>query len=152
MIKEVVSEYKKYFNVPVNIFMAHVVGLDETIIYSTILIEQEHHAKILNNGIYDFFPFTVDNLEKETTLSEKRQRSAISNLVKLGLIYVKILGVPGKRHFKIINNFKALEEINERGIKAVEDLHQQQEERLLKKIAMKDVSGRPINIIVEKEL
>lgn len=48
-----------------------------------------------------FFFSTIENIEDNTGLKEKRQKTAIQNLVKEGLVEVKLKGLPAKRHFKI---------------------------------------------------
>jgi hypothetical protein len=49
----------------------------------------------------EWFYKTVDELEEETTLTKRQQRTAIKKCKKLGLIDFKRMGIPAKRHFKI---------------------------------------------------
>jgi hypothetical protein len=47
---------------------------------------------------------TAKNIEKDTCLTSHQQRKAIKNLKDLGILETKVVGIPAKQHFKIIEN------------------------------------------------
>ena len=47
---------------------------------------------------------TAKNIEEDTCLTSHQQRKAIKNLKDLGIIETKVVGIPAKQHFKIIEN------------------------------------------------
>lgn len=49
---------------------------------------------------------TVDEMHRETALTESQQRAAIKRCVDKGILEVKLKGIPAKRHFKL--HIKAL--------------------------------------------
>lgn len=55
------------------------------------------------NGLDDdgYFFATVENIEENTGMKEKRQRTTIQNLESIGLLDVKLKGCPPKRHFRV---------------------------------------------------
>ena len=53
---------------------------------------------------------TIDEMYQETGLSRREQDTALRKLVKLGIIEVKLKGIPAKRHFKIFNKLVELAE------------------------------------------
>ena len=84
------------------------IGIDETLLYSELLSRWRYfaqHGQLTDDG---YFYNTVDDLEAATTIGERRQRKVIKSLVKLGLIKQKNIGVPQKRHFKIIEDAEVL--------------------------------------------
>lgn len=44
---------------------------------------------------------TIEEIKEETALSRKEQETAVKICKRLGLIQMKIKGIPGKRHFQI---------------------------------------------------
>ncbi|GGB63183.1 hypothetical protein GCM10011409_45340 [Lentibacillus populi] len=100
-------------SIVVNKALAHEIGLNEAIIYSELVSMQEYWRKQgkLKQDSYandTWFYCTVENLEKNTTLKQKTQQRAIKRLETLGLIKVKMLGVPAKRHFYITDKIYEL--------------------------------------------
>lgn len=88
-------------SIVINKGLAHTIGLTEAIIYSELISLHEYwrkHNRLTNN---EWFYCTAENLEKNTTIKPKTQQRTIKNLEKLGLIEVKMMGIPAKRHFKI---------------------------------------------------
>ena len=84
------------------------IGIDETLLYSELLSRWRYfaqHGQLTDDG---YFYNTVDDLEAATTIGERRQRKAIKSLENLGLIEQKNIGVPQKRHFKIIEDAEVL--------------------------------------------
>lgn len=97
----------------VNKKLARGIGLQPGIVYSELISKYLYFSKRgeLKDG---YFFNTIENLEKDTTLSVYQQRNAIVSLVKRGFITQKIQGIPAKRYFKILVNkeiFKKLSKI-----------------------------------------
>ena len=84
----------------INKEIANIIGLDEAIILGELASEYNYWEKNekLDNG---YFFSTIENIEKNTTLKEKRQRIAFNKLKELGIIDIKIKGMPAKRYIKI---------------------------------------------------
>lgn len=55
------------------------------------------HEKYGDGWIYS----TIENMQKRTCLTKHEQDTAIKKLVKLGLIEVKVFGVPARRYFRV---------------------------------------------------
>ena len=75
-------------------------GLDEAILLGELASEFRYWVKRgeLTDG---YFYSTIENVKDNTTLSDKRQRSALTTLKAAGLIEVKLKGLPAKRYIKI---------------------------------------------------
>lgn len=88
----------------INKRLAHSIGLNEAILYSELLSKYKYFAG--KNELQDdgYFFNTVDNMHKDTALSDYQQRKAICNLERLGLIKYKTKGLPAKRYFKIVED------------------------------------------------
>lgn len=79
------------------------IGLVEAVILGELCGEYEHwrkEDKLEDNMFYS----TIENIEENTGLSEYKQRNAIKNLEKLGIIESEIKGVPAKKYFRINEN------------------------------------------------
>lgn len=90
--------------ITVNKHLARTLGLDEAVIFGELCGKYEYRAargELDENG---YFYCTVEDLEDTTTLGERRQRKAINNLVKIGLVEQVTKGLPRKRFFKINEN------------------------------------------------
>lgn len=89
-------------SIVINKRLAKAIGLNETILYSELLSRHYYFAEraALDNGGYFFN--TIEDLQDGTTLTQRQQTPALKNLVKLGLIDMKVAGVPAKRYFRIV--------------------------------------------------
>ena len=87
--------------ISVNKELIKLLGLEEAIILGELASEYEFWNKRgeLQDG---FFYSTIENIEKNTTLSVHKQRKALNNLKEKGLIEIKVKGIPAKRYIKII--------------------------------------------------
>lgn len=88
-------------SIVINKSLANKIGLEETIIYAELISQfkfWEGRGQLVNN---DWFFCTIEKLEKHTTIKRTRQSRVINQLVKLGLIETKQMGLPAKRHFRI---------------------------------------------------
>lgn len=78
--------------------LAHTVGVDEAIMIGELASGHKQHKDQLKDG---YFYLTIDTVEMDTALSEKRQRTAIKHLEEMGILETKLMGLPAKRYFKL---------------------------------------------------
>lgn len=135
-------------SIVVNKALAHTIGLNEAIIYSELVSLNEYwkgRDQLTNDG---WFYCTVENLEKNTTLKQKTQQRAIKKLKELGLIEVKMLGIPAKRHFYITDKIYELvlskPQYNQGGQKGLTRIDRASSTRL-DKLGQQGEPNNPIN-------
>jgi len=86
----------------VNKQLAKQVGLKGAVLLADLISKEEY---FMANGMTDGWFFnTAKNIEEDTCLTSHQQRKAIKSLKDLGIIETKVIGVPAKQHFKIIEN------------------------------------------------
>ena len=86
----------------VNKQLAKQVGLKGAVLLADLISKEEY---FMANGMTDGWFFnTAKNIEDDTCLTSHQQRKAIKNLKDLGIIETKVVGIPAKQHFKIIEN------------------------------------------------
>ena len=86
----------------VNKKLAKQVGLKGAVLLADLISKEEY---FIANGMTDGWFFnTAKNIEDDTCLTSHQQRKAIKNLKDLGIIETKVVGIPAKQHFKIIEN------------------------------------------------
>jgi hypothetical protein len=86
----------------VNKKLAKQVGLKGAVLLADLISKEEY---FIANGMTDGWFFnTAKNIEEDTCLTSHQQRKAIKNLKDLGIIETKVVGIPAKQHFKIIEN------------------------------------------------
>lgn len=92
----------------VNKQLARAFGLEEAVILGELASQMEYWQQRgeANDG---YFYSTIENVKESTTLSDKRQRSALTALKEAGIIDVKLAGMPAKRYIRI--NEKQLAQI-----------------------------------------
>ena len=104
----------------VNKELARKVGLNETVLLSDLISKEQYFIE--NKQIQDGFFFnTAKNIQADTTLTSHQQRKCIKNLKSLGIIETKLVGIPAKLHFKIIEN-KLLNYFNTSYLKSEEQV------------------------------
>ena len=82
--------------------LARKVGLKEAVLLADLISKEEY---FITNGMTDGWFFnTAKNIEDDTCLTSHQQRKAIKRLKDLGIIETKLVGIPAKQHFKIIEN------------------------------------------------
>ena len=82
--------------------LAKQVGLKGAVLLADLISKEEY---FIANGMTDGWFFnTAKNIEEDTCLTSHQQRKAIKNLKDLGIIETKVVGIPAKQHFKIIEN------------------------------------------------
>lgn len=91
----------------INKELARKIGIDATIVYSELISK---YLYFYNKGtlIDGYFYCTIENLEKDTTLTKYQQSQSIKILKQLNLIDVQYKGLPKIRYFKIIENEKMI--------------------------------------------
>ncbi|MCM1524144.1 MAG: hypothetical protein NC120_06765 [Ruminococcus sp.] len=98
----------------VNRFLAHSMGMAETIIYSALISKYTYYRD--NGKAADgWFYSTIEDLQESTTYGRKIQMSAIKKLAGYGLLETKLMGMPAKRYFRIISDTDRLAELIEKG-------------------------------------
>ena len=88
----------------INKRLAHSIGLHEAVLYSELLSKYKYFAEKNELQEDGYFFNTVENMHRDTSLSDYQQRKAINSLVKLGLIKYMTRGLPAKRYFKIVED------------------------------------------------
>lgn len=84
----------------VNKELAKTIGLNESIIIGELASELKYYRN--NNKLEDgWFFSTIENIQENTTLNEYMQRKAINNLKNIGILDIKVKGIPAKRYIKI---------------------------------------------------
>ena len=81
--------------------LAKKLGLDEAIILGALINRYQYyfeHGKLDEEGM---FYCTVETLENDTTLSDYKQRKALTNLQDGNFINIKLKGLPAKRYIEI---------------------------------------------------
>jgi hypothetical protein len=80
--------------------VAKTYGLEEAILLGELASEYKYWVRReeLKDG---YFYSTIENVKENTTLSDKRQRSALTTLKEAGIVEVKLMGIPAKRYIKI---------------------------------------------------
>jgi hypothetical protein len=106
--------------------LCHAIGLYETVVYSELLSRYNYFNIREELDDEGYFYNTIDNFQLGTSLSAKQQKTALSNLEKLGLIKTKLKGVPAKRHFKIVDDMPVLFVLITKGKSAITELEQKQ--------------------------
>ena len=90
--------------IAVNKRLAVVVGLHEAIMLGELASEYEYwkeRGEVSEDG---FFFSTIENVQCNTTLSEKQQRNALKNLSMLGFVETRVKGIPAKRFIRLDEN------------------------------------------------
>ena len=102
--------------------LAHAIGLNEAIMYSSLVAKLVYYQ---NKNLLDddgYFYATADDIQESTCLTRRQQDSIIDNLVKTGLIEVKVKGMPARRHFKVFCNPGLLKQLLQNGIEKIEEI------------------------------
>lgn len=77
------------------------IGLDAAILYSEICSKYKYFSQRKELDKDGYFFNTVENMSRDTSLSDHRQREAIKKLKELGLIFYQKRGMPARRYFKV---------------------------------------------------
>lgn len=87
-------------SIVVNKELARIIGLHQAVFFVELLAKEDYFERKgqLKDG---WFFNTIENMEKDTTLSVFQQREVIRKLRELKLIDYKVEGLPATRYFKI---------------------------------------------------
>ena len=91
----------------VNKQMAKSVGIEAALLLSELIGKYLYHkenSQIVSKGGLEYFFYTSDDIEKQTTLSYTLQKKNIKILEKAGFIKTCLMGIPAKLHFTIDEN------------------------------------------------
>lgn len=94
-------------------WLARKIGLHEAIFLEELMTQfnilDEQYKTIEINGVSGYFGLRMEEVKERTTLKRRQQCSCIETLLLLGLIDMKIKGLPGTRHFRVVEeNFSKL--------------------------------------------
>ena len=84
----------------VNKQLARAFGLEESVLLGELASQMEYWQQ-RGEASDGYFYSTIENVKDSTTLSVKRQRSALNALKEAGIIDVKLAGMPAKRYIRI---------------------------------------------------
>jgi len=89
------------------------IGLDAAIFYSELCSKYKYFSQKKKIDKDGYFFNTVENMLKDTSLSDYRQREAIKKLKELGLIYYQRRCIPGRgisarRYFKVNMDYERI--------------------------------------------
>ena len=84
----------------VNKEIARLLGIEGAVLFGELCAEYNYWRSVdgLENG---YFYSTIENIEKQTTLYVKKQRTLLNKMKEMNLIDVVIKGLPAKRFIKI---------------------------------------------------
>ena len=120
--------------------LAHTIGLHEAIILTEIIDKYEFfklNDELKQIGDTDgWFFLTMEKIFERTSLTERQQRPAINNLIKLGFITTRTYGQPSKRYFNI----------NQNALLALFALDQKRDKHLSSKKVCRDDKMSPLEI------
>ncbi len=98
------------------------IGLNESIMFCELLSRYYYfleRKQLQDDG--SFFN-TIFDLSLATGLADKAQRTAITNLKKLGLLSVDVKGIPAKRYFKVCGSQELIESYLRSGVEKKQKL------------------------------
>lgn len=79
--------------------LARIVGINASILFGELVSEYIYYSEREETDEDGAFFSTMENIEKETTLSPYLQREAVKSLESSGLLSTKLKGIPAKRFF-----------------------------------------------------
>jgi hypothetical protein len=113
VIKKINDILLKSGSIIVNKNLARNIGLDAAIFYSELCSKYKYFCQRKELDKDGYFFNTVENMLKDTSLSDYRQREAIKILKELGLIYYQRRYIPGRgisarRYFKVNMDYERI--------------------------------------------
>ena len=88
----------------INKFIAKKIGLEAALLLSDLITKKEYFKKKNQLVEEEWFFNTSEDIENDTTLSYHKQKLGFEKLEKLELIEFKLMGIPSKQHFKILES------------------------------------------------
>lgn len=126
MITKILSQSSFWM---VNKSIAKYLKCNDSALLLSEFIDKYDFFKSKNELTNDFFYYTSEMIENSVNISYHEQKKCIKNLKDVGFIDTKLMGVPAKLHFKIIENkiLKFLntgyEEIQIQDVKKIETIN-----------------------------
>ena len=113
-----------------NRYIAHAIGITETIIYFSLISKMMNHMK--NNRLDNegFFYATVGDIQESTTIKKEKQIVAIKRLVEIGLIETKKAGIPARKYFRIVKNLELLLQLTAKGETVAQNIRDEYRNRM----------------------
>lgn len=96
--------------IKINKHMFEKIGIEPAIIYSFLVNSQIDSDKPVYYGSEKYFPYTVETIQKATTLSAFKQRNALEILQQKGLIKIK-MGQSKLRLISVIEDTTVIQNI-----------------------------------------
>ena len=115
-----------------NRYIAHAIGITETIIYFSLISKMMNHMKNNRLDTDGFFYATVGDIQESTTIKKEKQIVAIKRLVEIGLIETKIAGIPARKYFRIAKNLELLLQLIAKGEEIAQDIRDKYRNRMRK--------------------
>ena len=88
----------------INKDLARDVWIEWALLLSDLIDKQEYFTNRWELTEEWFFYNTIENIEKDTTLSNHKQKQAIKILKEKWYIEVQLKWIPAKLHFKVVEN------------------------------------------------
>ncbi len=115
-----------------NRYIAHAIGITETIIYFSLISKMMYHMKNNRLDSDGFFYATVGDIQESTTVKKEKQIAAIKRLVEIGLIETKIAGIPARKYFRIVKNLDLLLQLIAKGETVAQNIKNEYRSRMRK--------------------
>lgn len=119
------------------------IGLHEAILIAELFSERRYWRNENKLVEGEWFYSTRENLEENTGLTPYYQREALNNLEQLGIIETKMMNLPAKKFYRVVDSklLKALTACNETVLQQdVEALNDINKNNIIK---IKEVEGKP---------
>ena len=129
-------------HISVNKALMFALGNDEAMIYAELLSRHAYFAERDELNELEYFYNTVDDLRGAVNLNSHYQRTAINNLVDIGLIKMHLHGLPAKRFFRIENNPNLLLELLQLGKEKARNLPKSHSYQNREHLAVNEVNGK----------
>jgi len=78
-------------------------SIESAVLYAEMESRYSLHGHVRYIGNKPYVEFTTEQIKKKTGLNYKVQKKCIRLLKDAGLIDVKLIGVPARNHFSLIN-------------------------------------------------
>lgn len=105
--------------IAVNKTLIKAFGVDEAIILGELASEYEYWKKRGELDESGHFFSTIENIEENTGIKEKKQRTILNSLKEQGLVDIKLKGLPAKRYIRLNDEKLVAELLNNDGEKGV---------------------------------
>jgi len=130
----------------VNKKLSKEIGLLAVVLLADLISKESYFLE--NQKLDDGWFFnTAKNIQEDTTLTSHQQRKCIKILKNLGIIETKVVGIPAKQHFKIIES-KLLNYLNSSYDDSLQlDVKKTQTDNKNKEIILKNN-----NLLIRKEI